>query len=465
MPAQPKVGLLPLYLKLYDDAKPDMRERIDGFLRVLAEQLGQRGLDVEAAPVCRVREEFKPAVAQFEEAACHLIVTLHMAYSPSLESADVLAATRLPVVMLDTTPTEVFTAQTDSTEILYNHGIHGVQDLANLLRRLGKPYQVEAGHWSTSDVLDRVAGWAKAAVAAERLRHARVGRMGASFKGMGDFYVDPLKLRSLLGIETVPTAPEDVAALMPAADAPEVEQEMALDRERFDASGVAEGLHRATTRGCLGMRRFIEANALTAFSMNFCEITADSGLPCVPFLEACKGMMRGLGYAGEGDVLTAALVGALASTYGQTTFTEMFCPNWRDGSVFLSHMGEFNLDLAASRPVLIEKDWPYTDAGQPVSAVCAPRPGPAVVVNVAPGPDDTFDLIAAPGEIIDHGDDATFARSMRGWFKPQMPLARFLEAYSSAGGTHHSAMILADAAGDVERFAAMADMDLVMLSG
>ena len=464
MSTQPKIGLLPLYLKLYDDAKPEMRERIEGFVVTVSERLGKLGLDVAAAPVCRLRSEFKPAVTDFEQSGCDLIVTLHMAYSPSLESADVLAGTSLPIVMLDTTPTEVFTAQTDSTEIIYNHGIHGVQDLANLFRRLGKPYRVEAGHWETSDVLDRVASWAMAAAGAKRLRTARVGRMGQPFVGMGDFYVEPLKLQSLLGIEAVPTAPGDVAAMMPGADAPEVDEEMALDRELFDASGVGEERHRATTRCCLGLRKFIEANALTAFSMNFCEITADSGLPCVPFIEACKGMMRGLGYAGEGDVLTAALVGALASTYGDTTFTEMFCPNWRDGTVFLSHMGEFNLDLAASKPVLIEKDWPYTDAGNPVSAVCAPRLGPVVVVNIAPGPDDTFGLVVAPGEIIDHGDDSGFAQSMRGWLKPQMPIDRFLEAYSRAGGTHHSAMIMADAAEDVERFAAMAEMDCVMLS-
>ena len=42
--------------------------------------------------------------------------------------------------------------------------------------------------------------------------------------------------------------------------------------------------------------------------------------------------------------------GALLSGIEEVTFTEMFCPNWRDGSVFLSHMGEFNYTHFESIP-------------------------------------------------------------------------------------------------------------------
>ena len=464
MPRQPKIGLLPLYLELYDRSNPGFRTRHEQFLATIVEELGRRGLDVEAASICRVRSEFAAAVGQFEQAECDALVTLPLAYSPSLESGEVLAATYLPIVMLDTTPTEIFSAQTASEEISYNHGIHGVQDLANVLSRLGKVYEIEAGHWERSDVLERVAGWARAAAGAGELCSARVGRVGEPFVGMGDFAVPPDEIEADLGIETIATTPAEIARLMPAPDAPEVAEEMQADLDAFEADGVSEELHRLTTRACLGLRRFVQEQRLTAFSMNFCEITAASGLPCVPFLEASKAMTRGLGYAGEGDVLTAALVRGLASACGHTTFTEMFCPDWRGGTVFLSHMGELNLHLAAGRPVLFEKDWPYTDAGSPVVAVSAFRPGSGVIVNLAPGPDETYKLIVVPGEIVDPGDDRAFGRSVRAWFKPDMPLERMLEAYSLAGGTHHSAMTMGeDRVEDAVRFAAMACLDCVVL--
>lgn len=124
-------------------------------------------------------------------------------------------------------------------------------------------------------------------------------------------------------------------------------------------------------------RRWLEQENLTAFSVNFLAATRESGLPVVPFLEASKAMARGIGYAGEGDVLTAALVGALASICPQTTFTEMFCPDWAGESIFLSHMDEGNPELLAGRPQLLQKPFPWTDAGAPVVAAGRLRGGDA----------------------------------------------------------------------------------------
>ena len=54
-----------------------------------------------------------------------------------------------------------------------NHGIHGVMDMCSLLRQRGKAYAIAAGHIEHSDVLDRVAGYVRAAGAA-RLRERTV---------------------------------------------------------------------------------------------------------------------------------------------------------------------------------------------------------------------------------------------------------------------------------------------------
>ena len=87
-----KIGLLPMYVEMYDRFFPQMRAQIDMFRRTIAEELGKRGLIVAAAPVCRVKREFEEAAAFFEMNGAEAIVTLHLAYSPSLESSEVLAA-------------------------------------------------------------------------------------------------------------------------------------------------------------------------------------------------------------------------------------------------------------------------------------------------------------------------------------------------------------------------------------
>jgi len=174
-------------------------------------------------------------------------------------------------------------------------------------------------------------------------------------------------------------------------------------------------------------------------------------------------MSRGIGYGGEGDVLTASLVGALAQGLGQTTFTEIFCPDWKGDSIFLSHMGEINPDVAAARPRLIEKPFDFTPAQNPAVITCAPRPGPAVFVNLTPGPDDTFSLIVAPVEVLDDTTNEEMQGVVRGWIQSDYPIEDFLEAYSVCGGTHHSALVLGDKSEALEAFAGFADLECYII--
>lgn len=460
---KPKVGLLPLYLELYDRVLPQMRQRIEGFYGTISSALGERGLDVVTAPVCRLRPEVEKAVESFEEAGADAIVTLHLAYSPSLESAPVVAASRLPLIVLDTTPTFNYAPTQDPTEMLYNHGIHGVQDFCNVLIREGKRFQIEVGHWERSDVLERVVEWARAAQLVSGIRGARVGLIGRQFAGMADFQVPFESLRETIGMEVVQADPREIGQTLPPMDDPEVETEMASDLRRFEAGGVEPVLHRETTRASLAVRKWMEREGLSAFTMNFEDMDRSTGLPTVPFLEASKAMARGQGYAGEGDVLTAALVGALASVYPETTFTEMFCPDWENGTIYLSHMGELNPDLVEGKALLVRKEMAWVDAEPPVVAVGRFRSGGAVFVNLAPGPEGSCTFILAPVKMLDVRGEDKMQDSVRGWFRPEIPLEDFLREYSELGGTHHAALVYGDITDELLRFGDLMGWENVVL--
>ncbi len=447
-----RIGLLPLYLDLYDTALPEIRPRMEAFYGTIAAELERRGLEIIRVGVCRLEHEFATAVRTFEEAQADAIVTLHLAYSPSLESSAVLARTRLPLIVLDTTPARAYGPDQDPAELMFNHGIHGVQDMCNLLIRRGKQFEIEAGHWRESDVLDRVVAWARAARLATRMRTAKVGLIGEPFRGMGDFEVRADVLEKTIGVQTVPCDRAALCMSVPPPEAPEVQAEMAADAQKFAVEGVSVEAHRRTVRAGLGVRGWIERQGLSAFTFNFLSLDQASGIPTVPFLEASKAMARGLGYAGEGDVLTAALVGALASVYGETTFTEMFCPDWAGDRIFVSHMGEMNVDLAGERPRLRQMPFPWTDAESPVIAVGRFRSGIAVLVNLAPGRESTYTLIVAPVTMVDAEGEDRMTDLIHGWFRPKMPIADFLSAFSRAGGTHHSALVYGEVAEEVARF-------------
>lgn len=436
-----KAGLLPLYIKLYDDINPAWRKAHEAFIKTLCTRLGRLGLEIEAAPICRLEPEFKAAVKGFEGKGLDALVTLHLAYSPSLESVKALSSTKLPLVVLDTTPDFAFGPDTTPDLIMNNHGIHGVQDMCNLLNRHGKAFAIEVGHWEKSDVLERIVDQVRAARLATALRSARVGLIGNPFVGMGDFSVPAAKLKADLGVTTVHVTPAVVGRLLPPANHATVNAELASDRQTYDCKALDQKAHQQAARVNVALHRFIETKKLSAITLNFQSVTKASGLPMMPFLGICKAMANGTGYAGEGDVLTATLIGSLMRVYPETSFTEMFCPDWKGGRVFLSHMGEMNPAVAEHCPELYHRTpWAFSDAEAPISLGACFKPGKAVFVNLAPTREG-YTLIAAPVTMVTGGHNRKFKNTIRGWMKPGLSLNEFLARYSRAGGTHHAALV------------------------
>ena len=317
-----------------------------------------------------------------------------------------------------------------------------------------------AGHLSDPSVMTRAVGYARAAHAAVLLKGMKTLGIGGALNGMGDFQVEPDILADKLGITASTIQPSDLEACAEAVTDEEIETERRLDLERFQGE-IDPEVHRRSLRVGLGLRHYLEQGGYGAFSMNFDEFRdADGPVNTVPFLECCKAMARGMGYAGEGDVLTASLVGALSRAYGMTSFVEMFCPDWEGNSIFLSHMGEFNPELSAERPVLYEKEYPFSPALNPAALGMAPYPGQATYVNLSPGPDGTFRLIVSPVDVLEDGTHQDLPQWVRAWIRPSIPVAEFLEQFSRLGGTHHSALMMGDHRESLALFARLAGMEL-----
>jgi hypothetical protein len=60
------------------------------------------------------------------------------------------------------------------------------------------------------------------------------------------------------------------------------------------------------------------------------------------------------------------------------------------------------------------------------------------VANLTPSAGDKLELITCDGEILPFPEPKNLQIS--GFFRPAMPIAKFLPAFSQLGGTHHSAL-------------------------
>jgi len=294
----------------------------------------------------------------------------------------------------------------------------------------------------------------RAAKAAKTYKTMKIGSVGGSFTGMGDFLVSDERYKNDIGAEVKYMTPDVVNTYLAKVTEEEIDAEIALDAEKYAVNVKNMDNYRLTTKSGLAVRKWMEEEGMGAASVNF--LTLDiCELPKMPFPECSKIMERGQGYAGEGDVLTAGLVGSLMSVYPNTTFTEMFCPDWEQDVILLSHMGESNPNLSQWKPHVVDRPFNYNSTGDTVAMFTCFRPGKAVYVNLAPM-NDCFHLIVSEVELLDAGlERGAYASSNQGWMKVCKPLPEFLEEFSMAGGTHHSAMVYDADINEIKAFGKM----------
>ena len=342
-----------------------------------------------------------------------------------------------------------------------NHGIHGVMDMCSMLTRYGKPYAIAAGHIDTSDVIDRVCGFVRAAVAAKALSKMKVGLFGGAFDGMGDFSVEPSELKNRFGIHVEDVDLDYVEKIRNAVTDEEIAQEKKADHERFVFDdNIVEDEYDAYLKACIALRKAVKEFGYTAFSANFLNVKK---LGTMPFTECCKQMESGIGYAGEGDALTAAFVGAFLSVYPETNFVEIFCPDWVNNSVFMSHMGESNYRVAEGKPLLSRTGSSFVNGSMPYAGYCRMKAGNGVYINVSRDKDE-YKLVIVPAKMLPATTDS-FTHSMRGWMQPETltSTSQFLEKLSENGATHHSVFIYGAQAEQIEFFGKLLSMKIVRI--
>ena len=459
-----KVAYLPLYVKLYDETDPSWRVPLVDHMNKLIGLIEAEGFEVVPADeVCRVKEEFERAAEKFNsDPEIVAVITQHLAYSPSLESIDALRSLKMPIIVFDTTPDYELLSADNEDRIMTNHGIHGVQEMCSMLKRYNVPFNICVGHAFHSDVISELCGYIRAAAAAKTYKNCRVGMVGGDFKGMGDFKISDERYADEIGATTIRLEKGEFEKYLAEVTEKEIEDELAYDKEHYEIVAKKQQEYIAATKTGLAVRKWVEAEKLDALTVNFAN-TDEYGLPKMPFVECCKTMERGKGYAGEGDTLTAGLTAALLKSYPETSFTEMFCPDWEKDVILLSHMGEMNPNIAGWKPPIIDKPFNFNSCGDTVIIAGCFKKGKAVFVNIAPMA-DSFTLILAEVEMTDDGrPDSAYKNAVQAWMKPCMPMSDFLKEYSVHGGTHHAVLVYNVDIKELEAFGKMMNFDVVTI--
>ncbi len=463
-PRRPKVGLLALTLELYESLDPALRADRDRWVRESVLPALEQFADVEFDGAVFRREDVERVVGGFEAAGADALLVMLLTYSPSQIALPALKATRLPIIVWNTQELFAVDEAFDGPKMSANHGVHGTQDLANVLLRGEVPFAYVTSHMSDPGGLTELADFVVAAAAVRRLRGARLGILGYPFPGMGDFALDTTHMAATLGCGATVMSMEEYIRRAEEAPDPAVEALVAEYRSTYEVDGeVADADLDATARVEIALRGMVSERALDGFTYQFLAFGDDERTPTVPFVAASRLIADGLGFGGEGDLIAAAGSALLGWLMPPASFTEMFTVDYAGNSVWMSHMGECNVAMARRdrRVRLLARSSPITRTrhGQ-LALVTALEPGPATLMSLTLGPGSTWRLIASRMDISDWGPlDGMAVPHFK--LEPEGDVRDFLTGYATAGGPHHCAVCFGDARARIHTAAHLLDADYV----
>jgi len=454
-----RVGLLTLFFDLYLATLGDLLTVQREFAQQLAGRLGESN-QVVFPGVCTNRSEVDRAVAQFHRDEVDLVVVVFLTYAPSLYAMPALQRTPHPVVLFNTQKLRAVTADLKSSDTLENHGVHGVQDLANVLPRVGRPFHVVTGFWRDETAMAELQAWCDAARTMRVLRQSRVGLLGFAMESMGDFGLDETAFLAQIGVHVSHLPMQLVGRLAAEAPQSEIEVQLWFDREHFKiAPDVTPEEHAAGSRLEWALRTVLKERNLIGFASHFLAIGDEGALDTLPFLAASKLLGEGYGFGGEGDVTSAVAVSLLRELTGEANFTEMFTMDLGGGTVLMSHMGEGNWRMARSDYPVTLRSSPFGLAPTrvaPVSLLFTARPDPLTLVSLTTVEGGRLRFVIAEGEVVD-------MPPIHFKFKPRLVLPEFLTRWAEESGSHHQGMAYGHIASKVVKLAELMDIEYVIL--
>ena len=437
-----RIGILPGIAGLYNRAWAGMQDDLKAFMVELCSQLEQAGFDVSATEPVSSIETVEAGCRQLEAEGVDLIIVALAPYCPSGVLVPVLKKLKGPVLLWPVQSMyELEPKNYDQPTILLNHGVHAVQDLANALGKTDKPFGIIHGHLKQKDFVQELKNWAQAGRAIHAMQRSNPVQIGGHFVDMLDLQIGADDFIKRLGVFPRVISCEDFSQIAKQANNEQMERYVQDYRNLFEIDKEVDNeLLVKTARGEYAVRQIMMQEKSSACGINFLELCNDPEITDALHVPGSRLMYEGLGYAGEGDWVTAMMVYGMQEAFGVASFSEMFSVGYADNRLVLRHWGEGNFAMAREKPKVVASAMNDAADAKWVIVDFEFEPGQTTLLNLNSSPDGQGQIITTTGEITK--DNLPKAGGPRAVFKPDCEdVRKLLTDYAYKGGSHHLALV------------------------
>jgi L-arabinose isomerase len=434
---------------------------------------GRLPLDLVFKPILTRPEEIRSLCLEANSAAnCAGVILWMHTFSPSKMWIGGLSLLRKPMLHLHTQfNRDLPWASIDMDFMNLNQAAHGDREHGYIHARLRLRRKVVVGHWSDTEVQDRICTWMRVAGAWHDWQGGKFVRFGDNMRYVAVTDGDKVAAEAKFGFSVNTHGVGDLVAAMNDVSDSAID---ALCREYDELYTVTPALRkggerheslRYNARQELGLHAFLEDGNYLGFTDTFEDL---HGLTQLPGLASQRLMADGYGFAGEGDWKTAALVRAMkvmsAGMAGGTSFMEDYTYDLNpDGHLVLgSHMLEICPSIAAGKPEVQIHPLGIGGKEDPVRFVFDAHEGPAINAAMM-DLGNRFRLLVNEVDVINPPHPLPQLPVARAVWKCRPDFKTACAAWIHAGGAHHTGFSYSVTTEHIEDFAEIAGVELAII--
>lgn len=387
----------------------------------------------------QISSEFKKMISSGAE----MIVIMLPPYCPSGAIVPAIIEHNIPVVLWASQKMyEIKPEELTATKVYLSHGVHAVQDIANVLIKSGKSFGILHHQIESPDFIQELESWAFASRIYSSFVDSKPTQFGGHFADMLDLQISDAKFIKQCGIKHTEFSLQQIKDAKSKVSEEMIECQILKYKKEFCiAQDVTHKMLYKTAKGELAISSLMDSVGSKALGINFQTLCNDKNIGDAMHVAASRLMGKGKGYAGEGDWVTSALVYSMQKAFGTASFSEIFSVDYKNNRLLLKHWGEANPKMSRDKPKLIMSGLNDKQKVEFCIISMEFESGDYTLVNINSNKNGEGQLISIYGRILQDSIPESYP-GPRALFSPNSKnVIETLESYAYSGGSHHLVLV------------------------
>ena len=458
-----RIGLFGVGLDTYWPQFPGLKERLESYQEEIARIIqSESNVDLINAGLVDNPKRAATLGSLLRQKQVDMVFLYISTYALSSTVLPIAQEVGVPVVILNIQPVaaidyESFNAMGDRGKMTGEWLAHcqacAVPEFVNVFNRAGIDYHLLTGYLGDESTGRELGEWISAARTAKIMRSNRLGVMGHYYCGMLDVYSDLTRQLSTFGGHVEIVEIDELAEIRSEVTGKDIAAKIAEFKDVFQVSPDCEQaeLERAS-RTSVALDRLVDRHELGSIACYYEGTTGSVHEDIITSVIAGNTLLtsRHVPVAGEYEVKNAQAMKILDSFDSGGSFLEFYAMDFTDDILLLGHDGPAHPVIAEGRVALVPLPVYHGKPGKGLSIQMTVKHGPVTILSVVEGPEGVF-LLVAEGESV--AGPVLHIGNTNSRYRFPIPMREFIEQWSLAGPSHHSAVGIGHIASRIDKFA------------